>query len=63
MRTNTNTPPIGPVSTTSAVYAHVHPISSRMSTTIDTNALPTIIRRVRAEGYRFVTLRDVTGPR
>ena len=30
---------------------------------VDTNALPAIIRRVRANGYGFVTLRDVTGPR
>ena len=41
----------------------MHIGSARDHTTIDTNALPTIIRRVRAEGYRFVTLRDVTGPR
>ena len=41
----------------------MHIGSARDDTTIDTNALPTIIRRVRAEGYRFVTLRDVTGPR
>jgi peptidoglycan/xylan/chitin deacetylase (PgdA/CDA1 family) len=31
--------------------------------TIDAHALPAVIRAVRARGYRFVTLRDVTGPR
>ena len=31
-------PPIGPVTTTSTVYPHVHSMSSRMSTVIDTNA-------------------------
>ena len=41
----------------------MHLGSARDHTTIDTDALPTIIRRVRAKGYRFVTLRDVTGPR
>jgi len=41
----------------------MHLGSARDHTTIDTNALPTVIRRVRAKGYRFVTLRDVTGPR
>jgi peptidoglycan/xylan/chitin deacetylase (PgdA/CDA1 family) len=41
----------------------MHVGSSRDRSTIDTTALPTVIRAVRARGYRFVTLRDVRGPR
>jgi peptidoglycan/xylan/chitin deacetylase (PgdA/CDA1 family) len=41
----------------------MHIGSSRDHSTIDTNALPGIIRAVRARGYRFVTLRDVRSPR
>lgn len=41
----------------------MHIGSSRDHSTIDTQALPGIIRAVRARGYRFVTLRDVRGPR
>ena len=41
----------------------MHIGSSRDRSTIDTDALPTMIRAVRARGYRFVTLRDVRGPR
>lgn len=41
----------------------MHVGSSRDRSTIDTLALPGIIRGVRARGYRFVTLRDVRGPR
>ena len=41
----------------------MHIGSARDRSTIDTNALPGIIRAVRARGYRFVTLRDVRGPR
>jgi peptidoglycan/xylan/chitin deacetylase (PgdA/CDA1 family) len=41
----------------------MHLGSARDASTIDTLALPTIIRAVRARGYRFVTLRDVRRPR
>jgi peptidoglycan/xylan/chitin deacetylase (PgdA/CDA1 family) len=41
----------------------MHVGSARDRSTIDTSALPTIIRVVRRHGYRFVTLRDVRGPR
>jgi peptidoglycan/xylan/chitin deacetylase (PgdA/CDA1 family) len=41
----------------------MHIGSSRDHSTIDTNALEGIVRAVRARGYRFVTLRDVRGPR
>ena len=41
----------------------MHVGSARDHTTVDTNALPTLIRAVRARGYRFVTLRDVRAPR
>jgi peptidoglycan/xylan/chitin deacetylase (PgdA/CDA1 family) len=41
----------------------LHVGSSRDSSTIDTKALPSIIRAVRARGYRFVTLSGVRGPR
>ena len=30
---------------------------------IDAQALPGVIRAIRARGYRFVTLTDVRGPR
>jgi peptidoglycan/xylan/chitin deacetylase (PgdA/CDA1 family) len=41
----------------------MHVGSARDRSTIDTSALPAIIRLVRRRGYRFVTLRDVRGPR
>jgi peptidoglycan/xylan/chitin deacetylase (PgdA/CDA1 family) len=41
----------------------MHLGSARDGSTIDAHALPAVIRAVRARGYRFVTLRDVTGPR
>ena len=41
----------------------MHLGSARDGSTVDTLALPRIIRAVRARGYRFVTLRDVKGPR
>jgi peptidoglycan/xylan/chitin deacetylase (PgdA/CDA1 family) len=41
----------------------MHLGSARDGGTIDTQALPAIIRAVRARGYRFVTLKDVRGPR
>jgi peptidoglycan/xylan/chitin deacetylase (PgdA/CDA1 family) len=41
----------------------MHIGSARDHTTVDTNALPTVIRGVRARGYRFVTLSSVRGPR
>ncbi|MFL5965370.1 MAG: polysaccharide deacetylase family protein [Gaiellaceae bacterium] len=41
----------------------MHVGSSRDRSTIDTQALPGVIRAVRARGYRFVTLKDVRGPR
>jgi peptidoglycan/xylan/chitin deacetylase (PgdA/CDA1 family) len=40
----------------------MHLGSSRDGSTIDTRALPRIIRAVRARGYRFVTVRGVRGP-
>jgi peptidoglycan-N-acetylglucosamine deacetylase len=40
----------------------MHVGSSRDGSTIDTRALPHVIRAVRARGYRFVTLRGVRGP-
>jgi peptidoglycan/xylan/chitin deacetylase (PgdA/CDA1 family) len=40
----------------------MHLGSSRDHSTIDTNALPAIIRGVRARGYRFVTLSGVRAP-
>jgi peptidoglycan/xylan/chitin deacetylase (PgdA/CDA1 family) len=41
----------------------MHVGSARDGSTIDTDALPAVIRAVRARGYRFVTLRGVRGPR
>jgi peptidoglycan/xylan/chitin deacetylase (PgdA/CDA1 family) len=41
----------------------MHLGSARDGSTVDTAALPGIVRAVRARGYRFVTLRDVRGPR
>jgi peptidoglycan/xylan/chitin deacetylase (PgdA/CDA1 family) len=41
----------------------MHIGSSRDGSTIDTNALPLVIRAVRARGYRFVTLRGIRAPR
>jgi peptidoglycan/xylan/chitin deacetylase (PgdA/CDA1 family) len=41
----------------------MHLGSARDHTTIDMNALPAVIRAVRARGYRFVTLRGVRAPR
>ncbi len=41
----------------------MHLGSARDGSTIDTHALPGVIRAIRARGYRFVTLRDVKGPR
>jgi peptidoglycan/xylan/chitin deacetylase (PgdA/CDA1 family) len=41
----------------------MHVGSSRDRSTIDTKALTRIVRAVRGRGYRFVTLRDVRGPR
>jgi peptidoglycan/xylan/chitin deacetylase (PgdA/CDA1 family) len=41
----------------------MHLGSARDGSTIDAHALPAVIRAVRSRGYRFVTLRDVTGPR
>ena len=43
------------------VLMHVGSAPDR--STIDTRALPAIIRTVRSRGYRFVALRDVRGPR
>ena len=40
----------------------MHLGSSRDRTTIDTKALPGVIRAVRARGYRFVTLKGVRAP-
>jgi len=37
----------------------MHLGSSRDHSTIDTKALPEVIRAVRARGYRFVTLQGV----
>jgi peptidoglycan/xylan/chitin deacetylase (PgdA/CDA1 family) len=41
----------------------MHVGSARDGSTIDADALPAVIRAVRARGYRFVTLREVRGPR
>ncbi|TMK73700.1 MAG: polysaccharide deacetylase family protein [Actinobacteria bacterium] len=41
----------------------MHLGSARDHTTIDTSALPAVIRAVRSRGYRFVTLRGVQAPR
>jgi peptidoglycan/xylan/chitin deacetylase (PgdA/CDA1 family) len=41
----------------------MHLGSAHDGSTVDALALPAVIRAVRARGYRFVTLRDVTGPR
>jgi peptidoglycan-N-acetylglucosamine deacetylase len=40
----------------------MHLGSSRDGTTIDADALPVVIRAVRARGYRFVTLAGVRPP-
>jgi peptidoglycan/xylan/chitin deacetylase (PgdA/CDA1 family) len=40
----------------------MHLGSSRDHSTIDSNALPTVIRLVRARGYRFVTLAGIRAP-
>jgi peptidoglycan/xylan/chitin deacetylase (PgdA/CDA1 family) len=41
----------------------MHLGAARDSSTIDADALPTVIRAVRARGYSFVTLRGVRPPR
>lgn len=41
----------------------MHLGSSRDRSTIDSHALPTVIRLVRARGYRFVTLAGIRAPR
>jgi len=41
----------------------MHLGSSRDRSTIDSNALPAVIRLVRARGYRFVTLAGIRAPR
>jgi peptidoglycan/xylan/chitin deacetylase (PgdA/CDA1 family) len=41
----------------------MHLGSSRDHSTIDSRALPTVIRLVRARGYRFVTLAGIRAPR
>jgi peptidoglycan/xylan/chitin deacetylase (PgdA/CDA1 family) len=41
----------------------MHMGSARDHTTVDASALPAVIRAVRARGYRFVTLKGVSGPR
>jgi peptidoglycan/xylan/chitin deacetylase (PgdA/CDA1 family) len=41
----------------------MHLGSSRDHSTIDSKALPTVIRLVRARGYRFVTLAGIRAPR
>jgi peptidoglycan/xylan/chitin deacetylase (PgdA/CDA1 family) len=40
----------------------MHLGSSRDHSTIDSKALPGVIRAVRARGYRFVTLSGVRAP-
>jgi peptidoglycan/xylan/chitin deacetylase (PgdA/CDA1 family) len=40
----------------------MHMGSSRDGSTIDTDALPLVIRAVRARGYRFVTLKGIRAP-
>ncbi len=41
----------------------MHLGSSANGSTVDTKALPGVIRAIRARGYRFVTLSGVRGPR
>jgi peptidoglycan-N-acetylglucosamine deacetylase len=41
----------------------MHLGSSRDHSTIDSKALPTVVRLVRARGYRFVTLAGIRPPR
>ncbi len=41
----------------------MHLGSSRDHSTIDSNALPSVVRLVRARGYRFVTLAGIRPPR
>lgn len=41
----------------------MHLGSSRDHSTIDSHALPAVIRLVRARGYRFVTLKGIQAPR
>jgi peptidoglycan/xylan/chitin deacetylase (PgdA/CDA1 family) len=41
----------------------MHLGSARDRSTIDSHALPRIIRAVRARGYRFVTLAGIRAPR
>jgi hypothetical protein len=41
----------------------MHLGSARDRSTLDTNALPGVIRAVRARGYRFVTLAGIRAPR
>lgn len=41
----------------------MHLGSSRDHSTIDSKALPTVIRLIRARGYRFVTLAGIRAPR
>jgi peptidoglycan/xylan/chitin deacetylase (PgdA/CDA1 family) len=41
----------------------MHVGSSRDGSTIDTHALPLVIRAIRARGYRFVTLKGIRAPR
>jgi peptidoglycan/xylan/chitin deacetylase (PgdA/CDA1 family) len=41
----------------------MHLGSGRDHSTIDTNALPAVVRLVRARGYRFVTLAGIRAPR
>jgi peptidoglycan/xylan/chitin deacetylase (PgdA/CDA1 family) len=41
----------------------MHLGSSANGSTVDTKALPGVIRAIRARGFRFVTLADVRGPR
>jgi peptidoglycan/xylan/chitin deacetylase (PgdA/CDA1 family) len=40
----------------------MHLGSSRDRSTIDSHALPGVIRAVRARGYRFVTLQGIRAP-
>ena len=44
------------------VPGEMHVGSSRDHSTIDAHALPTVIRLVRARGYRFVTLAGIRAP-
>jgi peptidoglycan/xylan/chitin deacetylase (PgdA/CDA1 family) len=41
----------------------MHLGSARDHSTIDSKALPAVIRLVRARGYRFVTLAGIQAPR